>query len=181
MNAPDEGVPVNDQDETRRRIGGIVVVVVVFGISIASVFGGEIFRSNEAENRAPALRIEDANGRDVRLNRGDLPTVLLFTEDDCDTCIASAATLEKSAQRWAGKVDFIVVHAGGQPPETPSAQVAIDESAATLTAYSVKESPTVVLVTANGDILGKRSGNVGADTLERQIRALIAEGPKRPR
>lgn len=171
---------MTDQEEPKRRIGGIIALVAIFGVSIASVFGGEIFRPDESENRAPALRVQNASGRPVRLNQGDLPTVLLLTDDGCGTCAASAAAVERSAKRWAGKVSFVIVHAGAQPPETEVAEVALDNEAATLTAYSAKETPTVVLVTASGDILGKRSGPLNNQTLERQIRALIAEGPKRP-
>ena len=180
MTTPSTGAPESDEQEPRRRIGGITALVAVFGISIASVFGGEVFQADEAGNRAPELTVQNASGRDVRLNQADLPTVLLLTDDDCAGCEASAATFEESARRWDGKVHFVVVHAGGRPPAVPSADVAIDDSAVTLAAYSVKETPTVVLVTASGDILGKRSGNVEAETLERQIRALIAEGPARP-
>lgn len=165
-------------EERKGRIRGILAVAAVFGVSIASVVGGEIYGVDETES-APALALKDTAGRAVRLNDGGLPTILLFTSDDCETCPGSAAAVERSAQRWAGKVAFVVVHDGSQPPDTPSARVAIDEGASASRSYSVTNKPTVVLVTASGDVLGKRAGNLESGTLERQIRAVIAEGPAR--
>jgi len=93
-------------------------------------------------------------------------------------------TLAAATRRWRDKVDFIVLVADDdatRPPAAGSGTYAIGRDAGSQAARAFKISgmPTLVFVTASGEILDRRSGLTDSPTVERRIRALIAEGPAR--
>lgn len=176
-----------DEERARRRqrVTGLAAFAAIFGISIASIFGGELLQSSEAErNRAPQLElIVVGSGEPVRVDPKN-PTVLRFVETGCETCADDLAALDRSRRRWEGKVNYVLV-AGG-PAETvretfrgadESIQVASEPDRATAKAYRIDDLPATVFVTAEGQILERDVGPLVADDLERRIRAVIAEGP----
>jgi thiol-disulfide isomerase/thioredoxin len=175
--------PAPDRDDpppAARRWAGIAVVVAVFAISSVSIFGGELLQSSEAErNRAPALEATDPTGRRVSLNDDGLPTALLFVAETCTACERQLEVFERSADRWAEKIDFVVIDQGEAGPSTDLYRRAGYAGGATATGYGITERPALVLVTANEQILLRRTTPFSSEDLERQLRSVIAEGPKR--
>lgn len=154
-------------------------MLAIFAISLASIFGGEILQRSEADrNRAPRLSLRDSRDRPVGLNDEGLPTVLLFVSEECTACDRAEAILARSAERWAGKVDFIVIESNAPSVATPTVKRAGDLNGVAATSYGVADRPALVLVTANEQILERRTTPFDQEQLERRLRALIAEGPK---
>ena len=171
---------VGGHEPGSRRWGGIAAIAVVFAISGASIFGGELLQSSEAErNRAPALEATDPTGRRIALNDDGLPTALLFVAETCAACERQLEVFERSADRWAGKIDFVVIDGRDAGPSTALYRRAGDADGATAAGYGITERPALVLVTANEQILLRRTTPFSSDDLERQLRTVIAEGPKR--
>lgn len=179
--------PDTDDERARRRqrVTGLAAFAAIFGISIASIFGGELLQSSEAgRNRAPELDLAIVgSGEPVRLEQEN-PTVLRFVESGCATCSDDLRVLDRSRRRWDGKVNYVIVAAGtpdavrhtfGNADE--SIQVAADPDLRTAKAYGVDDLPATVFVTAEGQILEREVGPLGSDDLERRIRSAIAEGP----
>lgn len=179
-------MPDQDDDRVRRRqrIVGLSAFAAIFGISIASIFGGELLQSSEAErNRAPKLDLAAISGEPVRLEPAN-PTVLRFVEADCRTCTDDLRILDRSRRRWDGKVNYVVVAAAA--PEAvretfgaadESIQVAADPERKGAKSYGIDKLPATVFVTADGQILERDDGPLESEELERRIRSVIAEGP----
>lgn len=179
--------PETDEERTRRRqrVKGLSAFGATFGISIASIFGGELLQFSEAErNRAPALDLAVVeSGEPVRLEQKN-PTVVRFVEPGCRTCSDDLPVLDRSRRRWDGKVNYVIV-ASGAPDSADdpfegvheSIQVAADPNRRTAKAYGADELPATVFITADGQILERDTGPLDGDDLERRIRSVIAEGP----
>lgn len=175
----------DERARRRQRITGLAAFAAIFGISIASIFGGELLQSSEAErNRAPKLElIVVGSGEPVRVDPKN-PTVLHFVASSCETCAEDLTALDRSRRRWEGKVNYVVVVEA--PAETvrevfggvdESIQVASDPDLASAKAYRIDDLPATVFVTADGQILERDVGPLVNDELERRIRSVIAEGP----
>ena len=179
-------MPDQDDERARRRqrIVGLSAFAAIFGISIASIFGGELLQSSEAErNRAPKLDLVLVSGEPVRLEPTN-PTVLRFVEAECATCTEDLTVLDRSRRRWDGKVNYVIV--AGAAAEAARAtfgevdesiQVASDPDLARAKAYGIDKLPATVFVTADGQILERDDGPLDSEELERRIRSVIAEGP----
>lgn len=160
------------------RFRGRAALVAIFAISLLSIFGGELLQRSEANrNRAPELSLRDSQGRPVGLNDAGLPSALLFVSEDCAPCGTAEATLAAAAERWAGKIDFIVVATGAPSPSTPNVKRAGDSRGGAANSYGVVDRPALVLVTAKEQVLERRT-SFDQELLERRLRTLIAEGPK---
>ena len=179
-------MPEQDDERAKRRqrIVGLSAFAAIFGISIASIFGGELLQSSEAErNRAPKLDLVLVSGGPVRLEPTN-PTVVRFVEAACETCTEDLRILDRSRRRWDGKVNYVIV-AGAAPAavrETfgevdESIQVAADPELGRAKAYGIDKFPATVFVTAEGQILDRDIGPLESEELERRIRSVIAEGP----
>lgn len=183
MTMPDDATA--EPTNRRARITGLVAMAAIFGISIASIFGGELLQSSEAErNRAPELDLTLlSSGKPVRLAQKN-PLVVRFVENGCSTCSEDLAVLDASRRRWDGKVNYVVVVAA-DPQQVrgtfgevdPSIQVAAEPGLGTARAFGVDKLPATVFVAADGGILERAVGPLRTEALERRIRAAIAEGP----
>lgn len=182
MTMPDQD---DDRVSRRQRIVGLSAFAAIFGISIASIFGGELLQSSEAErNRAPKLDLAQLSGASIQLEPKN-PTVLRFVDADCATCMDDLVLLDRSRRRWEGKVNYVVVVAAASPETVregfaaadESIQVGLDPDDKTATAYGIDDLPATVFVTADGQILERDTGPLAAEHLERRIRSVIAEGP----
>lgn len=181
MTGPDSA----DQPPSRRqRIAGVAAFGAIFAISIATIFGGELLQSSEANrSRAVDLDLLDVDsGERIRTNEKN-PTVIRFLDAACASCDPDLGVLERSQRRWNNKVNYVIISAGDEETvrETfrtadSSVHVASDPDEVTAEAYRVDELPATVFVTAGGQILERDDGPLGEDALERRIRAVIAAG-----
>ncbi len=143
--------------------------------------------------KAPTLRGETFAGKPVTFGSSGKPRIVLFVFHGCPHCQAEVPRLVALAK--AGKLDGVEVQTvstgtdsryDNYPPSAwlerehwPYPVLADDARTLAAAAYGLQFYPYFVLVDADGNVVGRASGEVSDDVITRVVKAL-ADGNERP-
>ena len=175
--------PNDEPTAPRRRFAGPFVVLLIFGLSVIGVFGGELLRDTDPEGEiAPPIAADDLRtGERLDVDAGR-PIVVYFMDAACEECGADLTELATAEERWSGKVTFVVVASGTREAvqrrfDASSALVVGFDDGSTRDDFGVEASPGVVFVGAGRRIEERAAAPIDPDRLERRIRSLVDEAP----
>lgn len=178
-----ESEAIAERPPLRRRLGGPLVVLFIFGLSVLGVFGGEFLRESRPEGGiAPPIVADDiTTGERLEVDT-DLPLVLYFMDARCEECGGDLAELASAQERWSGKVAFVVVVSGARDAARSRFDASTDlvvgfDDGSTREDFGVEANPGVAFVGAGRRIEERVAAPLDADRLERRIDALAGEAP----
>ena len=137
---------------------------------------------------APDFTLHDIDGNSFKLSdlRGK-PVILNFWASWCGPCQAEMPDFEEAYKTYGEEISFLMVNLTDGSSETvETASAFIDQQGYTFpvyydiamegaAAYSVYSIPVTYFIDAEGSVRAANEGMINAETLERNIAALLAQ------
>lgn len=158
------------------------IATVVFAVALGAVFskGGGSAPGESEQRPAPAISLPDLRDPAARVELASLrgkPVVVNFWASWCVPCRKELPDFEAAHQRFGDRVAFLGVnHQDGRTPardllrETgvtyPSGA---DADGKTATDYGLRGLPSTVLISADGQIVASRTGQLSRSELDDMI------------
>jgi thiol-disulfide isomerase/thioredoxin len=134
---------------------------------------------------APTVAGHDDAGTAVDITPGDSPTVVLFAAHWCSHCQRELPVVQAwvDAGGLPADVDLVAVSTAIDPaaPNYPpsawfermgwTSPVMVDPTGSVATAYGLSAYPFFVMLDGDGRVVGRTTGEIGTDALERLISA----------
>ena len=138
--------------------------------ALALVVAGSL--SSDTEVRVPELQVENLAGELLPLHDGR-PSVINLWASWCPPCRREMPVLVEGARRYPA-IRFLLVNQGEDPVTVeaagkhwpiPASMLALDMDSQVSTALGVRGYPTTLLVSADGRILERHTGEVSSASL----------------
>jgi methylamine dehydrogenase accessory protein MauD len=150
-----------------------------FGQMYLSSREGRARDGPELHRQVKPAKVRDLQGREVRVPRPAVPTMLFYATTNCPLCTELLPALRDVAVREAD-IETVVV-CGDEPPAvaawadglSSAAVVVPDGDRALATRYRINATPFLVLIDRDGVVRGKGIVN-GRDGLEQAVERLEA-------
>ena len=170
-----------------RRLAGAaaaIAVVVVVGLVLARGRGGA--RTESAPRPAPTFSLPDVVDPSARIDLVDYrgrPVVVNFWASWCVPCRKEMPGFQAAHQRFGDRVTFLGVnHQDGRTPARELLrQTAVtyrsgsDPDGKVASAYGLRGMPSTVFVSAAGQVVATRTGELSRSELEDKIEELFPE------
>ena len=161
--------------------GGAAAAMVAIGLVAAVVFAGgdtDTTPVNTSGDSAAEFALPNFEGETVRLSdfRGQ-GVVVNYWASWCLPCLAELPGFEQVYQRHRGEVAFLGINLADDPSSALSVvadtgityPLAVDADGVTFNAFGGYAMPTTVFISADGEVLELRGGELTAEELEARI------------
>lgn len=164
----------------------VIAAIVVAGLALAG--GGGDARSEGAPRPAPTFSLPDTVDPSSRVDLADYrrrPVVVNFWASWCVPCRKEMPNFQAAHERFGDRVTFLGVdHQDGRTPARDllrqtgvTYRSGSDPDGKVASAYGLRGMPSTVFVSAEGQIVATRTGELSRSELEDMVEDLLSGTP----